>query len=159
MRIIYGTSRETEANRSAAERLNSEVLWWGPAIVKADTDVNEADLKSDCIFLVGRPESNKVTEKFEDVFPIKFDKDKFTWHGTTYAQPTQALAQIVENPKGAHNLIIMLAGLSAQATQGFSYAFLDSADRSYVILDGDKQLLTGDWEDVDSNLYWNFDTH
>jgi hypothetical protein len=155
--IVYGTLGETEANKTAAERFNSDVLGLGTEIVKADTDVNDADLKTECVFLVGKPETNRIAKKFEDIFPIKFDKNKFTWQGTTYAQPTQAVAQIVENPGSARNLIIMYAGLSPEATQEFPYSHLGRADRSYVIFDGDKQLLKGDWEDVDSNLYWNFD--
>jgi hypothetical protein len=156
IKVIYGTSLETEANRSAAERLNSELLGLGPEIVKADTDIHEGDLKTDCIFLVGRPEANKLAKKLHHIFPVKFDKNTFAWQGRTYAEPTQAVAQIIEDPKGAHNLFIMLAGLSAQATRDFPYAFLGRCDRSYVIFDGDKQLLKGDWEGADPDLVWEF---
>jgi len=152
--IVYGTLGETEANKAAAERFNLDLQ-----IVKADTDVNDADLKTGCVLLIGRPETNKIAEMFKDIFPIKLDKKQFTWQGITYAQPAHAVTQMVENPGGAHNLIIMYAGLSPEATQKSAYLSLISADRSYVIFDGDKQLLAGDWEDVDSNLYWKFNTH
>jgi hypothetical protein len=36
---------------------------------------------------------------------------------------------------------------------------LFDSDCSYVVYDGDKRVAIGDWEDVDGNLYWNFDTH
>jgi hypothetical protein len=157
--IVYGTLGEAEANKTAAERFNTYFLGLGREIVKADTDVNDTDLRTECVFLVGRPETNKVAQAFKDIFPIKFDKNKFTWQGIIYAQPTQAVAQIVENPRGAHNLMIMHAGLSPEATQKFTYSYLYRVDRSYVIFNGDKQLLKGDWEDADSNLYWKFDTH
>jgi len=157
--IVYGTLEEAEANKTAAERFNTYFLGLGREIVKADTDVNDTDLRTECVFLVGRPETNKVAQAFKDIFPIKFDKNKFTWQGIIYAQPTQAVAQIAENPRGAHNLMIMHAGLSPEATQKSTYSYLYRVDRSYVIFDGDKQLFRGDWEDVDSNLYWNFDTH
>ena len=157
--IVYGTLGETEANKTAAERFNSDYLGLDHGIIKADTDVNEADLKTECVFLIGRPETNKIAQQFKDIFPIKFDKNTFTWQGTTYAQPAQAVAQIAENPEDAHNLIIMYAGLSPVATQKFTYSYLSRVDRSYVVFDGDKQLFRGDWEDVDRNLYWNFDTH
>ena len=151
--IVYGTLGETEANKAAAERFNLDL----GQIVKADTDVNDADLKTGCVLLIGRPETNKIAEMFKDIFPIKLDKSQFTWQGITYAQPAQAVAQIADNPGGAHNLIIMYAGLSPEATQKSAYLSLISADRSYVIFDGDKQLVAGDWQDVDRNLYWNFD--
>jgi hypothetical protein len=36
---------------------------------------------------------------------------------------------------------------------------LYDADCSYVIFEGDKQTNKGDWEDVDSNLYWKNSSH
>jgi transglutaminase-like putative cysteine protease len=156
--IVYGTLGEIEANKTAAERFNKYYLGLGPKVVKADTDTNDIDLKTDCVFLIGRPETNKIAQAFQDIFPVKFDKNKFTWQGIIYAQPTQSIAQIAENPEDAHNLIIMHASLSTEATQKSTYSYLSCVDRSYVIFDGNKQLLKGAWEDVDSNLYWNFDT-
>jgi hypothetical protein len=36
---------------------------------------------------------------------------------------------------------------------------LYDSDCSYVIFDGDKQLVSDDWENVDSNLYWKSSSH
>ena len=157
--VIYGTLAEAQANKTAAERFNSDYLGLGSEIIKADTDVNETDLKTKCIFLIGRPETNKVAQEFKDSFPIKFDGAKFTWHGITYNKPTQGVAQIAENPNNAQGLMIMYAGLSPEATQKFCDLYLYDSDSSYVIFDGDKALVTGDWEEVDKNLYWNIETH
>jgi hypothetical protein len=55
--------------------------------------------------------------------------------------------------------MVMYAGLSPEATLKLCDLELYDSDSSYVIFDGDKQLVTGDWEDADANLYWNFDTH
>ena len=156
--VVYGTLGETEANKTAAEQFNRNYLGLGREIIKADADVNDSDLKTKCVFLIGRPETNKIAHKFKGIFPIKFDKNTFTWQGVTYAQPTQAVAQIAENPNNAQSLLIMHAGLSAEATREFPYSYLGRADSTYVIFDGDRQLLTGDWEDADSNLYWNFES-
>lgn len=96
--IVYGTLEEAEANKTAAELFNDDWLGLGNEIIKADTDVNEADLKTKCVILFGRPETNKIAQGFKDIFPVTFDGNKFTWQGTTYEQPTQGAAQIVENP-------------------------------------------------------------
>jgi len=157
--VIYGTLSENEANKTAAERFNEEYLGLGHELFKADIDVNEADLKTKCVILFGRPDTNKIAQRFKDIFPIKFDEDKFTWQGTTYDQPTQGVAQIAENPNDAQGLIIMYAGLSPEATQKFCDLHLYDADASFVIFNTDKELLRGDWEDGDSNLYWKFNTH
>ena len=158
--VIYGTLAEAKANKTAAERFCSDYLGLGSEIIKADTDVNEADLKTKCVFLIGRPETNKIAQQFKDIFPVKFDEDKFTWQGVTYDEPTQGVAQIVENPNNAQGLMIMYAGLTDEATQKFGdfNMQLYDANASFVIFDGDKELLRGDWKDVDSNLYWNFNT-
>jgi len=156
--VIYGTLGEAQANESIANQFVSDELGYGREIIKADTDVNDADLKTKCVFLIGRPETNKIAQQFKDSFPIKFDGARFTWQGMTYDRPTQRLHQIIENPNYAQGLMIMYAGLSPEATLKMCDLESYDSDSSYVIFDVDKQLLSGDWEDVDSNLYWNFDS-
>ena len=53
----------------------------------------------------------------------------------------------------------VFAGLGfAQNTTNVSQTDDDNdADASYVIFDRDKQLISGDWEEVDSDLVWNFE--
>jgi len=156
MLVICGTQSEGQANRTAAERFNRDYLELEEKSIKADTDVNNTDLKTKCIFLIGRPETNKIARQFKDSFPIKFDGTRFSWQGTTYDKPTQGLGQIIENSNNAQGLIIMYAGLSPEATLKLCDLEFYDSDSSYVIFEGDKQLLAGDWEDVDSNLYWKF---
>jgi len=157
--VIYGTLAEAEANKTAAERFNNDELGLGREIVKADTDATKDDLGKKCVVLFGRPETNQIAQKSKDIFPIELNKNKFTWQGVTYAQATQGVAQIAENPNDPGSLMIMYAGLSPEATQNFCDLYLYDSDSSYVIFDGDKQLAIGDWEDVDSNLYWQFKSH
>ncbi|MBA7473577.1 hypothetical protein ES707_08917 [subsurface metagenome] len=160
--VIYGTLAESKANKTAAERFNNEYLVLDHEIIKADTDVSQDDLKSKCIILFGRPETNKISQQFKDIFHIKFDEDKFTWQGVTYDKPTQGVAQIVENPLDPESVIVLYTGLSGDATQKFCDLYLYDVDASYVIFDHDKQLVSGDWEvdevdEVDSDLVWNFE--
>ena len=156
--IIYGTLAESKANKTAAERFNNEYLGLDNERIKADTDVSQDDLKSKCIILFGRPETNKVSQRFKDIFPIKFDEDKFNWQGVNYDQPTQGVAQIIENPLDLESVIILYTGLSGEATKKFCDLYLYDVDASYVIFDIDKQLVSGDWkvDEVDSDLVWNF---
>jgi len=159
MIIIYGTLVEEEANKIAAARFNDEYLGLDNKIIKADIDVSREDLKSKCVFLIGRPETNMITQQLEDIFIIKFNEDKFNWRGVTYDQPTQGLAQIVENPLDPGSVILLYAGLSGNATQKFCDLYLYDADASYIIFDRDKKVFAGDWEveEVDHDLVWNFE--
>ena len=120
--------------------------------------MNQDDLKSKCVFLIGRPETNKITQQFKDIFIIKFEGDQFTWQKVTYDQPTQGVAQIAENPLDPESMIVLYAGLSGDATQEFCDLYLYDADASYVIFDRGKELVSGDWEvdEVDSDLVWDF---
>jgi hypothetical protein len=156
--VIYGTSSEAPANKSAAERFAIDYLGYDHEILKADVDVNEADLRNKCVFLIGRPETNRIAQQFKDSFPINFDGARFTWQGTTYDKPTEGVAQVIDSPTDSKGLMVMYAGLSTEAILKLCDLGLYDSDSSYVIFDGDKQLLAGDWEDVDSNLYWKFDT-
>ena len=153
--VVYGTIVESEANKAAAERFNKEYLSLDPNIIKADIDVNEADLNTKCIILFGRPKANKVTEMFKDIFPIRFDGAKFGWQGTTYDKPTQGLAQVAENPNNPRVLVILYAGLSGEATQQFCDLYLYDLAASYVVFDGDKKVLSGNWPVLD-DLAWKF---
>ncbi len=155
--IIYGTLAESQSNKLAAERLNKDYLGLGEEIIKADTEISQDSLKNKCVFLIGRPETNKMAQEFKEIFPIKFDGDRFTWKGITYDQPTQGISQIIENPIDPKNLMIMYAGLSGEATQKFCDLYLYDSDASYVIFDVDKQLVSDDWEEFDSDLVWKFE--
>jgi hypothetical protein len=107
-----------------------------------------------------------ITHRFNNSFPIKFEKDKFTWQGNTYDQPTQGVAQIIENPFNHQNFINLYAGLSGDATlkvcdksewlEELNGWLLIDGNTSYVIYDNHKKLISGDWEDFNSDLVWNF---
>jgi len=167
--VIYGSLTESEANKAAAERFVDEFAGLSHEVIKVDTDVNQDDLKTRCVILFGRPETNKITQRFQDSFPIKFENDKFTWQVTTYDQPSQGVAQIVENPFDTQSMIILYAGLSGDATQKICDKsewrkeldgwFIIDVDTSYIIYDRYKKLASGDWEDFNSDLVWNFEEH
>lgn len=153
MLVIYGTQSEEQANRTAAEWFNNDYLGLEGNTIKADTDVNDADLKAKCVFLIGRPETNKITQQFKDNFPIKFNGPRFIWQGTTYEKPTQGVAQVIENPRDSERLIVMYAGLSPEIMLKWSELNFHDSNSSWVIFDGDKRLATGDWDDLDSDLH------
>jgi len=157
--VIYGTLGEAQANKSIANQFARDVLEYGHEVIKADTDVNETDLTTKCVFLIGTTETNKVAQQFKDSFPIKFDGDRFDWQRMKYDKSKQGLAQVIEHPRDSEGLMIMYVGLSTEATLKFCDLSLYEADASFVIFDEDRELLRGDWEEVDSNLYWKFNTH
>ena len=152
--VAYGTLKEAEANKAAAESFAISYM-----TVKADTDVNDTDLKGKCVFLIGRPETNSLAQRFKDSFPIKFDNIKFIWRGRTYSKPAHSVAQMIENPMDGKERMLMFAGLSPETTLKVNDLNLFSIDSSYAIFERDKQLSTGNWEDVDTDLFWSRNSH
>ena len=65
---------------------------------------------------------------------------------------------MIETPKDGGGKMVMYAGLSPGATLKLWDLQLYDSDCSYVIFDEDKQTIKGDWEDIDSSLYWRFDS-
>ena len=129
--------------------------------------MTELDLKTNRIILFGRPETNKISQRFQNSFPIKFENNKFTWQRTIFDQPTQGVAQIVENPLDSLSMIILYAGLSGDATQKIcdisewqqelDGSLMIDLNSSYIIYDGYNKLVTGFWKDTSSALVWNFE--
>ena len=154
--LVYGTLSEAAVNKAAAVRFNDDELGLDAGKIKADTEVTEADLKSACLCLFGRPKTNKIAQRFADDFPIQVGEDAFVWQGTTYRRPTQGVVEAIEQPGQPKRLVVLYAGLGAEAMKAIGDADLYYPDSSYVIFDGDKRLLTGDWEGADPNLRWEF---
>jgi len=157
--LIYGTLAEGEENKKAAEWFNDHYYGLSLERIKPDTSVTESDLKAECVVIFGRPETNKIAQRFNKSFRIKFNNSNFTWEGTFYEQPTQGAVQIVENPLDHKKAIVLLAGLSWDATQeicDLSEWQVTKFNSSYVIYVKDKKYVSGDWEDIDSDLVWIF---
>lgn len=162
--VVYGTLAEGQANKAAAESFNRNFLGLNDEVLKADVDVGERDLEKRTLILFGRPETNVVSRRFADEFPVRFDGGRFTYDGMKYDKPTQGVAQVIENPWDPQGLIVLYAGLSGESTQevcdtsewwdelGGSYLF--DLDASFVIYDRYHRLVSGDWEGFDDDLVW-----
>jgi len=117
--IIYGTQAEAAANREAAQRLQDAIArGWGNyrPIFKADVDVTPSEIKDKNLLLIGRPEANSLVAKFQDQLPIKFGLRSFEVKGTTYASDKSAVVVSAAHPDHRQRCIVVLAGLSAEAT-------------------------------------------
>ena len=147
---------ESETNKTAAEQFN-KYLGLSPEIIKPDTSITDNDLNTECVVLFGRPSINKISKRFEEIFPIAFNGNTFIDNGISYSGTSQGLAQITEHPLKPKGQFILYAGLSASAMLQFGDLYLYDAYASYVIFDRDKQLVSGDWEYEDSDLVWTFE--
>lgn len=160
VRVIYGTGAEMGANKAGAESLMQMMLPVESQSIKADTEATSEDLSAECLILVGRPAVNKITERFQGRFPIKFEGAKFTWQGKVYDQATQGMIAVVDEGRSSRRLTMLFAGLGAEASRDFSAINMPRLfnTASYLIYDGNKCLLSGEWEPADSDLVWSSGT-
>jgi len=117
--IIYGTLKETDAQREAAERLQQAIRRRCNNItlrIVADNAATESDRTGRHLLLIGRPDTNAVTGQLALALPVRFGTGSFTIDGKTYAHPASAVIAAGPNRKDPAHAVIVFAGLSASAT-------------------------------------------
>jgi len=135
--IVYGTQDETPTNREAAEALQRAIRerWSNYTVpIKSDREVRDAELKGNHLLLVGRPDSNTLVARFQGALPVTFGSRSFVVRGKTYAHMGSAVVAAGENPLNRRYSVVVLAGLSAEATVNIPAAFLRRNQRPAEVL-------------------------
>ena len=84
--------------------------------VKADSDVADADLTGRHVVLIGRPVTNAVARRFADAFPVKFGTGSAQVADEVFAHDGTAVVAVGVNPLAPRYSVVVVAGLSADAT-------------------------------------------
>jgi hypothetical protein len=117
--IVYGTSDDEAANRAAAVTLQEDIrTHWSNEVVplKSDKDVSDDELRNHHLLLIGRPDANRVVERYREKWPVSFGPHSFTVRGKTYGHAGSAVLTAAANPLNPRYSAVVLAGLSAEAT-------------------------------------------
>jgi hypothetical protein len=117
--IAYGTADETPTNREAAESLQQAIRAHYANFtvpIKAAKDVTPDELKSNHLLLIGRPDSNTLIPGCQAALPITLGWRSFTVGQETFAHPGSAVVVAADNPHNRRYSVVVLAGLSAEAT-------------------------------------------
>jgi hypothetical protein len=130
--IVYGTGRDVEANRETAELLQLLIArQWSN--VKVAVMADETALKFSAagigprhVVLIGGPGANKVADQWRAEFPVTFGAGSFKVRDEQYSHPGSAVIAAGENPLNKAFSTVVVAGLSAEATQ-FALPFLLSS--------------------------------
>jgi pimeloyl-ACP methyl ester carboxylesterase len=123
---VRGTAAD-EATRTLLEQ-------WYPPGAKADSDVTDADIAGQNLYLYGGPDVNKLTARIAAELPVKCEKGKFTLGATVYDRPTHCIAFLHPNPLNPKKYVIV-------------YAFNDAAafaSNGYLGLTVQREFRTGD---------------
>jgi hypothetical protein len=117
--IVYGTADDEAANPLTAERLREAIRthWSNQTLpVKSDRDVTDEDLRDHHLLLIGRPDTNRIVERFRGSWPVMFGWRSFAVRGETYANAGSAVITSAANPLNPRYSATVLAGLGAEAT-------------------------------------------
>lgn len=117
--IVFGTADEEAANRQTAIAVQKQIRtsWSNETIpVKSDREVADEDLRTHHVVLIGRPECNRIAARYANSMPLEFGPRSFAFGGVWYANAASAVVACGDNPDAPRFSIVMLAGLSADAT-------------------------------------------
>ena len=117
--IVYGTKDDEAANRNAARALQELIRKQCLGVlvqVVSDTVATDAELGAKHLLLVGGPEANRVSARCAKGLPATFASHTCTLKGETYAHPSTCIIAARANPLNSRFSAVVLAGLSAAAT-------------------------------------------
>ena len=117
--IVYGTVKESDAQREAASRLQRQIerKWSNVHLPSmADRDAKPDALKGRHVLLIGRPDSNSVAAELARSLPLTFGPASFVIRDETYAHPLTAVIAAGPRPDDPGSSVVLFAGLSAEAT-------------------------------------------
>jgi hypothetical protein len=145
--LVYGTVRETGANRYAAEQMQTRFLDWFESAVPIykDFEVSDEMLRHRDVIFVGRPEANSALEGWVDKLAVKYRGASFEIDGHIHASEREGLALAAKNPLDPAHMVVVVAGndalrtvKAARSDPGAEYTLFDDgpAQRSGFIGEG-----------------------
>jgi hypothetical protein len=144
--IVYGSKEDRDVNLEAAQALQKTLKQRKHNVlvpIKADDDIDEDDLKSNHVVLIGRPDSNRIAARFSSALPIKLASGSFQVNHQVYAHQESALVQAAENPLNPRFSLVAVAGMSALATLNVTKQFAEGSipNAPVVLLPYQKKII------------------
>jgi hypothetical protein len=114
--IVYGTSRQIEANHTLALRFSTALAdrFTEDLIpVVKDSELPEEELKNFDLILLGGIEDNSLIKKLVDVEGLKINKNSFVWNNKTYSRADEGLYLSLPNPYNPSKIVYLFLSNSA----------------------------------------------
>lgn len=118
--IVVGTSDEAPAQREAGELLQRAIRVRRANFdvpIVTDREVTEEQLKNHHLILIGRPDSNRIVERFASSIPVVLGQRSFQVDGDFYAHPRSGFIVAAENPLQKRFSMVVIAGLEGFTTR------------------------------------------
>jgi hypothetical protein len=143
--IVYGTSRQIEANHTLALRWQTtladaftEAL---PPVVQ-DAEVTKAQLAGRDLIVMGQPEDNSLTARLASGLPVRFGKNFFVFNGTTYASPDDGLFLVLPSPYDPKRVLYLITANSALQLHQMTKSYTRDLP-SWAVFKGEKAVDRG----------------
>ncbi|MCA9216352.1 MAG: hypothetical protein KDB27_24960, partial [Planctomycetales bacterium] len=94
----------------------------GDAVVKADKDITDDDIRSSNLVLFGSPDSNSILRQIEKDLPIRWNRDHFSVGEKKYDAENFAPILIYPNPLNPNKYVVINSGFTFR-----EYAYLNNA--------------------------------
>ena len=117
--VIYGTRDplQTEANRMVAEHFSSyDTFAYAHYPVKADVDVEPAELAGRSLVLIGNPASNSIAEKFAEAFPVRFESNALVFGDRRFEGADVGVSLVRPHPADPAEYVVLHAGVGREGT-------------------------------------------
>lgn len=113
--IVYGTSRQTEANHTlalkfqkmAADRFTESLL-----PLYKDTEISDAELASRDLVVLGSPADNELAKRIAEKLSLQSGGNWFAWKGTVYGASDDGLFIAAPNPFNPSKAVYWFIGNS-----------------------------------------------
>jgi phospholipase B-like protein/peptidase M1-like protein len=131
--IVYGTKDEAAGNLDAARQMQQNLRRSSAnhtVRIMRDVDVKDPDLKDRHVILIGRPDVNLLTQRFADELPVRFGWRSVRVAGDTLAHSLSAVIAAGANPLGPRHSLVVVAGLSAEATRSAAIRFSEETHQA-----------------------------
>jgi len=114
--VVYGTSRQDEANAELARRWQSTVsdayVEFLPPLVK-DSELGSDAAAAHDLMVLGQLTDNSFLSAIADRLPVELGRNHFRWHGQTYAAADDGLILVVPNPYNQDRVLYLILANSA----------------------------------------------
>lgn len=119
-RIVYGTGREVEAQRTLALGYRDALADGMTEVllpVEADAELSDGDLAASDLVVFGGPAENGLSARLqaEGKLPFEAGPGWFNWQGRTYGRPDEGLFLALPNPWNPKRMLVLV--LSNSRTQ------------------------------------------
>lgn len=140
LKIVYGTSRQIEANHTLATRWQTtladayvEIL---PPLVK-DCELDAEEAADSDLIVLGSKEDNSLVARIAEKLPLEAGKNFFRWNGRLYARPDDGLFLVVPNPYNQKRALYLVYANSALQLYQMTKSYTQGI-QSWAVFKGDK---------------------